>query len=222
MIDIPIYSASGQPAGTVAIDEALFGGKVHSRLLRDAVIAYHANRRQGNVSTKDRGEVEGSTKKMWKQKHTGRARTGTKRSPIWRHGGRIFGPKPRDFRSHMTVRHRRQALDSALLSKFQDKETAVVESLSFAKPAAAEKPRWTKKMAGLLKAIGIDRTCLIGLSKRDPTTHLAARNIPGIKVALVAEFNAFEVLRCRRLLLTKDGLEALVAARKERAAAPAK
>ncbi|MBI3099283.1 MAG: 50S ribosomal protein L4 [Planctomycetes bacterium] len=222
MIDLPVYSAEGKPSGTVAVDEALFGGKVHARLLRDAVVAYHAHRRQGTVSTRDRGEVEGSTKKMWKQKHTGRARMGTKRSPIWRHGGRVFGPKPRDFRSGMTVRHRHQALDSALLSKFLDKEAAVVDVLSFARPAGAEKPRWTKKMAGLLKSIGIDRTCLIGLSKHDANVHLATRNIRGVKSSPVSEFNAFDVLRYRRLLLTKDGLEALVAARKARLATAAK
>ena len=134
MADLPLYSKDGKSAGTVKVDEKLFGDLVRKKLLKQVVIIHEANQREGNAHTKTRGEVEGSTKKLWPQKHTGRARMGTKRSPIWVKGGIVFGPRTRDYRMIITDSMRRAALDSALLGKILDKQVAVVEGLSFDKP----------------------------------------------------------------------------------------
>jgi large subunit ribosomal protein L4 len=212
MIDLPLYNKNGEKAGSVQVDEALFGARVRRRLIRDVVVWYEANRRVGTQATKTRSEVEGSTRKPWKQKHTGRARAGSVRSPIWRKGGVAGGPQPRDFRVRIPEQMRRRALDAALLSKFLDKEAAVVESLDFEKPQ-------TKRLAALLRRMGLDRTCLIGVEGYRRETWLSARNLPGVSMAPVAEFNALDVLRNRALLLTRPALDRLV---QERGAASAR
>jgi large subunit ribosomal protein L4 len=206
MAELPLYSKDGRAAGTVAVDEKVFGDKVRKRLLHQVVIIHEANQREGNAHTKTRGEVEGSTKKLWPQKHTGRARMGTKRSPIWVKGGIVFGPRKREYRLTITDSMRKAALNSALLGKIQDKEVAVVESLGFEKPK-------TKEMAKLVKAIGLKRTVLLALPKHDAKVWLSARNLAGIMVKPVSDLNAYDVIKHKDLLLTKGALDALVAAR---------
>jgi large subunit ribosomal protein L4 len=216
MAEIPLFSKDGKSAGTVSVDEKLFGDKVRKKLLHQVVVIHEANQREGNAHTKTRGEVEGSTKKPWPQKHTGMARAGTKRSPIWRHGGIVFGPRTREYRMTITDSMRRAALDSALLGKIQDKEVSVIEAVDFPKPK-------TKEMAKLLKAIGFKRTILLALPKHNPNVVLSSRNLQDLSVRPVQELNAYDVLKHKDLLLTKEALEALIAARKARpAAAPAK
>ncbi len=207
MIEIPVFDTTGKEVGKVSVDEAAFGGKVHLKLLRDVVVMYLANKRQGTASTKRRGEVEGSTRKPWKQKHTGRARSGTVRSPLWRKGGVIFGPQPRDYRYDMPKQMKRHALDSALLSKFRDKETKILSGYA---PAKAK----TSEFAKLLKALGIQGSVLVGTKAIDKNAYLSARNVPRTMLMPVADFNAYDVVKHKTLLLTKDAFEALVAARK--------
>ena len=209
MAEIPLYSKDGKSAGTVTVDEKIFGDKVRKKLLHQVVVIHEANQREGNAHTKTRGEVEGSTKKPWPQKHTGMARAGTKRSPIWRHGGIVFGPRTREYRMTITDSMRRAALDSALLGKIQDKEVSVIEAVDFPKPK-------TKEMAKLLKAIGFKRTILLALPKHDNTVWLSARNLSDLSVRPVGELNAYDVVKHKDLLLTRGALDALVAARKEK------
>jgi large subunit ribosomal protein L4 len=206
MADLPLYTREGKTAGTVAVDEKLFGDKVRKKLLHQVVIIHEANQREGNAHTKTRGEVEGSTKKMWPQKHTGRARMGTKRSPIWVKGGIVFGPRKREYRLGLTDSMRRAALNSALLGKIKDKELSVIESLAF------EKPR-TKDMAKVIRSIGLKRSVLLAIPKHDEKVWLSARNLPSISVRPVSDLNAYDILKHKDLLLTKGALEALVSAR---------
>jgi large subunit ribosomal protein L4 len=207
MAELPLYSREGKSAGTVSVDEKLFGEKVKKRLLHQVVVIHEANQREGNAHTKTRGEVEGSTKKPWPQKHTGMARAGTKRSPIWVKGGIVFGPRKREYRMTITGSMRRAALDSALLGKILDKQVSVIEAVEL------EKPR-TKRMAALMKSIGFTRTVLLALPKHSPNVNLSARNLQDLTVRPVLELNAYDVLKHRDLLLTKEALDLLVARRK--------
>jgi large subunit ribosomal protein L4 len=217
MADLPLYDKSGKSSGTVSVDEKLFGDKVRKRLLHQVVIIYEANKRQGTASTKGRGEVEGSTRKPWPQKHTGMARAGTIRSPLWRHGGIVFGPKPREYRLGLTATMRAAALDSAILGKILDKEVLVIEGFNPGNP-----PK-TKNVASTLAAMGIDRTVLVGIKAHDATLHKAARNLPKFKMVPVSDFNAYDVIKHHRVVLTREALDALVASRRsQEAAVPAK
>jgi large subunit ribosomal protein L4 len=215
MADLPLFDKTGKSAGTVTVDEKLFGDKVRKRLLHQVVIIYEANKRQGMASTKGRGEVEGSTKKPWPQKHTGMARAGTIRSPLWRHGGIVFGPKPREYRLGLTASMRAAALDSALLGKIRDKEVVVIDGFDPGTP-----PK-TKKVATVLGAMGLDRTVLAGIKAPDANLHRAARNLPKVKLVPVSDFNAYDVLKHHRVVLTREALDALVAARRPKEAAHA-
>lgn len=208
MADLPLYDKTGKSTGTVAVDDKLFGDKVKKKLLHQVVIIYEANKRQGTADTLTRGEVEGSTRKPWPQKHTGMARSGTIRSPIWRHGGIVHGPHPREYRLRITDSMRRAALDSAILGKIRDKEIGVIAGFEITPP------KLTKQMAAILKSIGYERTTLIGIDAPQKTLHLSARNLPRVKLVPVKEFNAYDVLKHKNVLLTKGALDALVASRK--------
>jgi large subunit ribosomal protein L4 len=213
MAELPLFDKDGKSIGTVTVDEKLFGDKIKRRLLHQVVVMYEANRRQGTHSTKTRGEVEGSTKKPWPQKHTGMARAGTIRSPLWRHGGVVFGPRPRDYRQVITAKTRKAALNSALLAKIKDKEVSVIDVLEFAQPK-------TKIAAGVLRNAGFKRTVLVGYlgsadhKEKNELLVRAARNLPSVRLKPVQEFNAYEVLKHKDVLLTKDALNHLVAERK--------
>ena len=203
MLTLNVYNNKGDTVGTVDVDPADFGGKINRQLLHDVVLMHLANQRAGTHSTLRRGEVAGSTKKLFRQKGTGNARVGTRRTHKRRGGGTAKGPKPRDYEYHMPRKAVRLATRMALLSKFQDNETVVVESFGLAEPK-------TKHMAGVLKALKLKGlTCLVGTAVQDPVVYRAARNIDGVVVAPAAEFNAYTVLRQKLLVLTKDALETL-------------
>ena len=210
MADLPLYSRDGKSAGTVAVDEKLFGDKVKKKLLHQVVVIHEANQREGNAHTKTRGEVEGSTKKLWPQKHTGRARMGTIRSPIWVKGGIVFGPRKREYRMTITDSMRRAALNSAILGKILDKEVSVIEAVEFEKPK-------TKQMVSLLKALGFKRTVLLALPKHDPKVWLSSRNLQDLSVRPVTDLNAYDVVKHKDILLTRGALDALVSARSGKA-----
>lgn len=210
MIELPFYNQAGEKLDKIQVDGDFFGGEISRRLLRDVIIMYEANQRRGTASTKRRSEVKGSSRKPWKQKKTGRARVGTIRSPIWRHGGIVFGPHPRDFGYDMPKRMKQKALDSALLSKFQDKETVVLDSAP-----KMERPR-TKDIAQLLRKLEIKGTCLIGIKDQNKTLHYSVRNLPGILLKQTKNFNAYDVLKYKRLLLVKDALDEMVTQRQTR------
>src|SRR5712671_7621981 len=147
MIEVPVYNQAGSKIDTIQLDEAKLGGEVHKKLLKQAIVMYHANQRQGTVQTKARGEVAGSTRKMFRQKGTGNARTGGIRNPIKKGGGHAKQKRPKDWRQAMPKKARRLARDSALLAKFQSNDVRVVDSISLEQPK-------TKLVAQMFKALG--------------------------------------------------------------------
>jgi len=207
MIEVKIYNKDGGDAGAIQVEEAWFGGKVHKDLLRLAVRRHEANQRQGTVATKGRGLVEGSTKKIFAQKHTGRARAGTIRSPKRRGGGVTFRKIPRDFDLGMPKKMRRQALDSALLARLLDQEIIVVDGLTLDAPK-------TKEMSRTLKAVGIERSCLLALAAGSEVLYKSARNLPRVRVRQVADLNAYDVLWPNRVVFTRPAFEAILESRK--------
>jgi large subunit ribosomal protein L4 len=214
MAELPLFSKDGKSTGTVSVDEKLFGDKIRKRLLHQVIVIHEANQREGNAHTKTRGEVEGSTKKMWPQKHTGMARMGTKRSPIWVKGGIVFGPRTREYRLGITDSMKRAALNAALLWKIMDKQVSVIEGVDFEKPK-------TREMAKLLKTLGFKRTVLLTLPKHNPKVWLSARNLQDLSVRPVGELNAYDVVKHKDLLLTREALDTLVSARSASAKAAA-
>jgi large subunit ribosomal protein L4 len=207
MIEVPIYNIDGGKTGSVQVEEAWFGGKVKMEILRLAVRRHEANQRQGTVATKGRGLVEGSTKKIFAQKHTGRARAGTIRSPKRRGGGVTFRKIPRDFSLVMPRKMRRQALDSAILARLLDAEVMVLDGLKLEAPKTAV-------VAKALKAIGIDRTCLLALPGDEKVLYKSARNLPRTKVRPVKDLTAYDVLWPNRVVFTRPAFEAMLEARK--------
>jgi len=204
MIDIPIYNQAGEKIDTVQIDEAKLGGEIRRDLLKQALVMYHANQRQGSVRTLTRGEVEGSTRKLFRQKGTGNARMGTVRSPTRKGGGHAKQKLPKDWRQAMPKKMRRLARNNAILSKIQSNDIRVVDTINLEQPK-------TKLMAQVYKALGIDRSCLFALAERNEVLERAARNIDRTTLTTVDQLNAWDILRNRTLLLTRQGLEKILA-----------
>ena len=209
MISAPLKDAKGGDVGTYEFDPAELAPGVNKQLLHDAVVMYEANRRVGTVRTKSRGDVAGSTKKLFRQKGTGRARMGPKRTPIRRGGGMAFAKRPKDWGYRMPRKAVKLATRMALLSKFQDGEAVVLDSLS------VEQPK-TKVIADLLKALGVEKQgCLLAVRDHDAVVWKSARNIPTLRVAPAQELNAYDLLHQKRLVVTKDAMDLL----REKAAA---
>jgi large subunit ribosomal protein L4 len=203
MIELPVYNRRGEVVGKVEIDPADFGGEVRLAVLRDAVRMYEAAQRVGTHSTLDRAHVTGSHRKPWRQKGTGHARAGFRRSPLWRGGSVVFGPHPREYRYAMPRKALQVAKKSAYLAKFQG-GTTVVDELR------ASEPR-TREVAATLAALGIDRTCLIAIEAHDPVLWKSTRNIPRVTMKPVLDINAHDLLRVQRVLITRAALEKLIA-----------
>jgi large subunit ribosomal protein L4 len=203
MLEVPVYNTDGKKIDTMLVDEALFGKRVNVSLLKQAVVTYHANRRQGTAATKSRGMVEGSTRKLYRQKGTGNARRGPIRTNIMRGGGRAFAKAPRDFRKTFPKAMRRAALNSAILAKMLGNDLMVIRGL------AAEKPK-TSMMAAVLRNLQINRSCLLTLAGRDRNVYLSARNIQDLTVRIAKELNAFEVATRRKMLVTDEAMKALI------------
>lgn len=202
-MEIPVYNKLGEKTDNILLDSERFGGPVRHILLREAVLMYEANKRQGTVSTKTRAEVSGGGKKPWAQKHTGKARAGSSRSPIWRGGGVAFGPKPRDYSYSIPKMAKKQALFSALSSKIKDNEVVVVDKLDFASPK-------TKQMVSLLKSFGMAGiSSLIVISKATESLLKSSRNIPYVRMMECHDLNAYEILKPKKILITKQALNSL-------------
>jgi large subunit ribosomal protein L4 len=203
MLTLNVYNTKGDSVGTVQIDPADFGGEVNKQLLHDIVLMHLANQRAGTHHTLRRGEVAGSTKKLFRQKGTGNARVGTRRTNKRRGGGTAKGPKPRDYEYHLPKKAVKAATRMALLSKFQDNEAVILDDLKLPEIK-------TKQMAGVLKSLKLNgSTCLIGLPDWNPDLHRAARNLEGVKLQPISQFNTYTILRQKRLVLTRPALEAL-------------
>ena len=202
-MEIPVYSKEGEKVDNLQLDDKKFGGPIRNKLLRDAITMYEANKRQGTACTKTRGEVAGGGRKPWVQKHTGRARAGSIRSPLWKGGGVSFGPRPRDYSYAIPKKARKLALYTALSAKVRDNELVVIDNLNFDIPK-------TKQMVGILKALNIDNSsCLIVIPKANENVWKSARNIPSVKIMTSTELNAYEILRPKKVLLTKEALSSI-------------
>ena len=214
MIEVPVFNQSGQEIEKLQVDENQLGGRVNKALLKQAIVMYHANKRQGTVRTQARGEVAGSTRKLYKQKGTGNARTGGIRNPIKVGGGHAKNKRPKDWRLAMPKKARRAARNSALLAKIQANEVRVIDAITLEQPK-------TKLMAQVFKALGIDRSCLFAIDGRDEGLERSARNIDRAKLTTVSQLNAWDILQNRTLLLIRAGLQQILAGDTKEAAATA-
>ncbi|HWR72136.1 MAG TPA: 50S ribosomal protein L4 [Nitrospirota bacterium] len=181
---------------------ALFGAEIKPHVLHTAVVNQLANRRAGTAATKTKGLVSGGGKKPFKQKGTGRARAGSSRSPLWRHGGTIFGPMPRDYSYSIPKKEKRAALISALAAKVSENKLIILDKLSFSEPK-------TKQMAGLLDKLGVAESALVLLTAENKNVALAARNIPNVKVLRMGNINVYDLLKYRYLITTQDAITAM-------------
>ena len=198
MPNVALYDITGKVIGDIELSENVFGQPVNEPVLHQVVVAHLANCRQGTQSAKTRSEVSGGGKKPYRQKGTGRARQGSTRAPQWTHGGVVFAPKPRDYSQKVNAKVRRIALKSALSSKVADSELIVFDALNIEAPK-------TKEMVKVLKAVEAEKA-LIVLPDKDETVERAAANIPGAKTTLVGTLNTYEVLKYKKLILTKDSV----------------
>ena len=202
MVSLPVYDRNGAEVGTYEIDPAELAPRINKQLLHDVVVMYQTNRRQGSAKTKDRSEVVGSTGKMYRQKGTGRARAGSRRSPIRRGGGRTFPKRPKDWSYRLPKKAVRMATRMALASRIADDEVTLIDELSF------DQPR-TKEMAQILEALNVAGIrLLVAVAGYDVNVYKSTRNLAGVSVLPVGDLNALEVLRPRRLLMTRAALDA--------------
>jgi len=195
-VQVPVYSLSGEVVKQIEVSDSVFGVPFNETVVHQAVVRQRANARQGTASTKTRGEVAGSSRKLFRQKHTGMARAGSKKSPIRRGGGITFGPKPRSYRQEMPKKMRRLALRCALSAKARDEELMVLEKLELDQPK-------TKEMAGILAALGVDSSALIVTGKPEENVVKSARNLAKIKTLPANILNVVDILSCKRLLMTE-------------------
>ena len=207
MTTLTVYDRNGSQVGEYEIDPAALAPRINKQLLHDAVVMYQANVRLGSNRTKSRAEVAGTTQKMYRQKGTGNARAGSKRSGVRRGGGHIFAIRPRDYSFRMPKKAIRNATRMAMASKIKDEQVVVIDELSFDEPK-------TRDLAAILKALGLDSTTtLIATASHDSNVNKSARNIQNTSVSSVSDLNALSILSPQRLLVTKAALDVL----KERA-----
>jgi large subunit ribosomal protein L4 len=201
-VNLAVYDMSGKQVGSYEIDPAELAPAVNKQLLHDAVVMYQANQRQGTFRTKNRGEVAGSTKKLYRQKGTGNARAGARRSGTRRGGGHIFAKRPRDFGWRMPKKALRAATRMALAARLADDEVKLVSGLELGSPKTAT-------VAKLLKSLGVaEKTVLVSPVKHDDMLWKSARNIEGVSVSPVAELNAWSLLQPRAVVMTTAAIDA--------------
>jgi large subunit ribosomal protein L4 len=203
-MDVEIYKKDGKPSGEkVTLSPAVFGIEPNDHAIYEAVKAYQANQRQGTHKTKTYGEVSGSGKKLWKQKHTGRARIGAVRSPLWKGGGTIFGPVPRDYSRKLPKQVSRLARKSALSYKAKDAAIKVVEDFSISQPK-------TKELVEILKALALAGTkTLLLVSKTDPVVWKSGRNIASLNIVEASKASTYEILDNKVLLIQRSAIDVL-------------
>jgi large subunit ribosomal protein L4 len=203
MIDLAVYNTDGQEVDSLKVDESVFGGSVRYPLLKQAIVMYHANKRVGTATTKSRGMVAGSTRKLYRQKHTGNARAGTIRTGKRVGGGVTFAKIARDFGKNMPKKQKRLATDSAILAKLLTNNVVVVNELSFQKPK-------TKDFARVLSNLKIDRSCLVTINDYDDNLFKSAKNISRVAVTPIGELNAGDICSYRKMLITLEALMSLL------------
>ena len=198
-MEVPVYSVTGEVVKHIEVSDRIFAVPFNQAVVHQAVVSQQANARQGTASTKTRGEVAGSGKKLYRQKHTGMARAGSRRSPTRRGGGIIFGPKPRSYRQEMPKKMRRLALRCTLSAKAREGELTVLEALEFDQPK-------TRQMAEILVTLGVDSPALIVTSEPEENVIKSARNLMGIKTMPANMLNVVDILANKRLLMTETSV----------------
>lgn len=206
MIDLAVYNKQGEKVDTFKVDEASLGGRVRHALLKQAIVMYHANKRVGTSATKSRGEVEGSTRKLYKQKGTGNARAGNIRTPIRKGGGHAHAKKARDFAQAMPQKARQLAKKSAVLAKMLKGNVFVIDALAMAAPK-------TKEFAAVLTNLKIDRSCLVAVNEYNENIYKSVRNIAKVMVLPVADLNAGDICNRQKMLFTKEALTSFIGAK---------
>ncbi len=202
MPTIQVRDRNNKPVGEVEVTASVFDRNVKRSLLHEAVVHYRAGQRQGTHKTKGRAEVSGGGRKPWRQKGTGRARVGSIRSPIWRKGGVVFGPQPRDYSYRLGSKKQRHALQMALTVKQRDEQIVVVESIEIEAPK-------TKEVAKMLAGLGLEGRVLIYDVSADEGLARAARNLPGVTVSRGFGLNVYDLLLHDWLLTSREGIERL-------------
>jgi large subunit ribosomal protein L4 len=203
MAKLTVHDIKGKEKGSVDLPDAIFGAKVNQAVIQQAVLMYQANQRQGNASTKTRGEISGGGKKPWRQKGTGRARAGSTRSPLWHKGGIVFGPHPRDFGYEIPKKIRVVALRESLNAKFQANQILCIEDIKL----SASK---TKEFAQILKALKLKGKVLALLDGSGTEVMLASRNLPYFNLCRASDVNAYDILKNKTVLATKNAIENLL------------
>jgi len=198
-VQVPVRNTSGETVSQIEISDFVFGVPAKQTVAHQALLRQLANGRQGTSSAKTRGEVAGSTKKLYGQKHTGRARSGSIKSPLRKGGGIIFPPKPRDYHQAMPKKMRRLALRTVLSSKVADNELIVLDSIQLAAPK-------TKEMAGILAALGVESTALIATTERNENLLKSSRNIPGVATVPASLLSVADIMSHKNLLMTVDAV----------------
>lgn len=196
---IKVKNMQGADVEELTLNDEIFAIEPNKAVMHEVVVNYLAGLRQGTHSTKSRGEVRGGGRKPWRQKGTGRARAGTSRSPLWRGGSIIFGPKPRDYSYRVNKKKVSLAMRSALSDKVSEEAMVVVDALSFDAPK-------TKDMLKVLAALGTDKKTLLVLPEIDEVVMKSARNIAGVTPITVAEMNTYAILNNNSLVLTKEAV----------------
>ncbi len=203
MIELAVYNREGKEVESLQVDEAVFGGRIRYPLLKQAIVMYHANKRIGTAATKSRGLVEGSTRKLYRQKGTGNARMGSARTNIRKGGGVAFAKSVRDFSQQMPKKQRRLARDSAILAKMKSRNFVVVSDLALPAPK-------TRDFAAILRNLKIDRSCLVSIPQYDVNVYKSVRNIPRVDVMPVGDLNAGDICNRQKMLMTKEALLSLI------------
>lgn len=200
MPTVSIFDMTGKQTGSLELAESVFGITPNKTVLHSSVVNYLANQRQGTQSALTRSEVSGGGKKPYRQKGTGRARQGSTRAVQWYHGGIAFAPKPRDYAYVLPKKVRRLAMKSAFSSKVLDGEMMVLDSLAL-------KEIKTKTMADMFTALGTGKKVLLVLPEKNETVIKSARNIPGVKTAMVNTLNVYDILNCDTFVVVKDAVQ---------------
>lgn len=198
MPTVPVYNVQGSKVDEIVLNDNIFAVKVNKPLLHEAVTMQLASLRLGTASTKNRAVVRGGGRKPYKQKGTGQARHGSRRSPIWKGGGVVFGPTPRSYDYNLPKKVRRQALRVALSAKFESGEIIVVDFLKLAEPK-------TKEMVEILTNLNADKA-LIVTETSDINVYKSARNIPGVAAMVTEGLNVYDILSHDRLVITKEAV----------------
>ncbi len=199
MPTVAIYDIANKKVGDLELNESIFGVEVNEALLHQAVVMQLASQRLGTHATKTRGMVRGGGRKPWKQKGTGRARSGSTRSPIWVGGGTVFGPAPRSYAFRIPRKQRRLAIMCALSDKVQSGDFVVLDSIDFAAPK-------TKEMVKMLNDFSVDSKALIITAGEAENVEKSSRNIPGVKAINTNGLNVYDILNHNKLFITKDAI----------------